>query len=191
MIDGISRNMLKIAIGSGNPSKIKGAKSAFCKAFPKSKIKFRPFAVPSKIPQQPVGFSTTLKGAINRAKAAYKKWPCADYSIGLESGLIRLGGRFFDMQICAMQDREGTISLGCSMGFPLPKSVEEKLFAKKGNKKVAKCTLGELMDSLSGQKNIGRKKGAIFFLSKGLMERWEMSRQAVLCAFVERKSPVQ
>ena len=195
MIGGVECAMrtIRISIGSDNPSKLKGAKKALHHAFPGARLQIRGFAVSSRVHEQPIGFEKTLKGAINRAKAAFKKWPSADYSIGLESGLIPLVGRFFDMQLCSLLDSAGRATSGCSMGFPLPKRVQEMVVGKKrksGRPVRPLLSLGDAVDSLSGKKNIGRKKGALYFLSRGLMERSQMTEHAVLCALVERRSPV-
>ncbi|MCL6088969.1 MAG: inosine/xanthosine triphosphatase, partial [Candidatus Marsarchaeota archaeon] len=97
------------------------------------------------------------------------------------------------LQLCAMLDSSGQATSGCSMGFPLPKKVQEMVVGKKrksGRPVRPLLSLGDAVDSLSGRKNIGRKKGALYFLSRGLMERSQMTEQAVLCALVERRSPV-
>lgn len=179
---------LRVAVGSANPSKLRGVRNALKQAFPNVRLSVRGFSVDSRVHEQPVGFSRTWQGAINRAKGAGKKWHSADYCIGLENGLLPMGGRHYDTQLCAMLDiATGRITSGCSMGFPLPEKVE-KLVVGPGRK--VRSSLGDAVDSLSGQKNIGRKKGALYFLSRGLMERSQMTEQAVLCALVERRSPV-
>ncbi|VVB56995.1 Phosphopantetheine adenylyltransferase [uncultured archaeon] len=186
---------LRVAVGSNNPSKLKGARSALRRAFPGLRLHLRGFAVSSGVHEQPVGFGKTSQGALNRAKSAARKWPQADYAIGLESGLIPFDGRFFDMQLCVLlSPADGRASTGCSMGFALPQKVQENVFGGSGTgaRHSARplLSLGDAVDSLSGQKNIGRRKGALYFLSRGLMERKEMTVQAVLCAMVERRSPV-
>lgn len=191
----MARPPLRIAIGSDNPSKLKGARKALHLAFPHARLQIRGLRAASGVHEQPVGFERTWKGALNRAGAAAKKWPRADYAIGLESGLIPLGGRYFDMQLCALLDDAGRATSGCSMGFPLPKKVEQMVVGKKrkaGRRGPVRPlrSLGDAVDFLSGQKNIGRRKGALYFLSRGLLERSQMTEQAVLCALVERRSPV-
>ena len=189
---------LRVAVGSSNPSKLKGVQAALRRAFPGVRLVVRGLPVSSGVHEQPVGFEKTWQGASNRARAASRRWPSADYSIGLESGLIPMGGRHYDIQFCAMfSPSDGRMTSGCSMGFPLPPKVEKMVLGAKrrGPGLPASflhpmCSLGDAIDSLSGEKNIGRKKGALHFLSRGLMERKEMTEQAVLCAFVERRSPV-
>ncbi len=195
VIDANGRRLipLRITLGSSNPSKLKGAQAACRRAFPGVRTQFRAFSVSSGVHEQPVGFELTWKGALNRARGAFKKWPKAEYAIGLESGLIPAGGRLFDFQLCALTDASGRVSSGCSMGFPLPKKVEEGIFGtngKRAGRMAIKQSLGQVVDKLSGQKDIGKKHGALYFLSRALLSRQEMTVQAVLCAMVERLSPV-
>ncbi len=208
--DGRRLHPLRIAVGSDNPSKIDGVRQAYARAFPNMRLEVRGFRVRSGVGEQPVGYALTSKGAQNRAKAARHAWPSCDYAVGLESGLIPFGSdaavRYFDIQFCCMEDGR-TCSFGCSMGFPLPKKIQEKMIKNQkssrplavrssaravrssGQPRVIR-SLGSVVDALASQKHVGRQKGAIHFLSRGLMERKEMTEQAVLCALVERRSPV-
>ena len=164
------------------------------RAFPNMRLELRGFRVKSGVGEQPLGHSTIELGAHNRAKAACNVWPACDYSIGLESGLLPFGGRYFDLQFACISDGSAD-TFGCSMGFPLPKNIAGKMIkTNKTKNKFSRfrvtCSLGSVIDKLSGEKNVGRGKGAISFLSRGLLERKEMTEQAVLCALVERRSPV-
>lgn len=46
--------------------------------------------------------------------------------------------------------------------------------------------MAQVFEELSGIRCIGRKKGAIGFLSRGITERRYMSEQAFLCAIIPR-----
>ena len=193
--DGRRLHPLRVAVGSDNPSKIEGVGAALRRAFPHLRLEVRGFKVRSGVGEQPAGYARTSLGAQNRAKAARRIWPSCDYSVGLESGLIPFGSessvRYFDIQFCCMEDAR-TASFGCSMGFPLPPKIQEKMIKKKSPSSSPRVirSLGSVVDALAGQKHVGRQKGAIHFLSRGLLERKEMTEQAVLCALVERRSPV-
>ena len=168
---------LVLGIGSKNRTKIDGARSALKRVFPKIKIRIVAVGADSKVPAQPFG-SQTIKGAINRAKEAYAKTSGADYGIGIESGLFRFEGKLFDIAFCALYDGE-EYTLGNSMGFALPHSIGKELV---GGKK----SMGRVVERLSGIAGIGSKKGAIHFLSGGLLHRREMNEQALMCAFIPR-----
>ena len=223
--EGRRRRPLRVAVGSDNPVKISGVKSAFAKAFPRMKLSVRGCKVSSGVHEQPVGFALTWKGAQNRALAACKLAKKAahirvagshhppllpDYCAGLESGLIPFGSRHFDIQFCALS-AGGITSAGCSMGFPIPQKVEDLVFGHArpfGHADSAalgvpglrairsllprhpSSSMGEVISALSKIHSIGRKGGAIAYLSGGLLHRRQMVEQAVLCAFVERRSPL-
>lgn len=189
--DGRRLQPMRVAVGSDNPSKIDGVRQAFVRAFPHMRLEVRGFKVRSGVGEQPVGYARTSLGAQNRAKAARHAWSSCDYAVGLESGLIPFESRFFDIQFGCIDDGK-TVSSGCSMGFPLPPKIQEKMIKRKSKSSPVRVigSLGSVVDKLAGQKHVGRQKGAIHFLSRGLMERKEMTEQAVLCALVERRSPV-
>lgn len=178
---------LRVAVGSDNPAKLAGARSAFMRAFPRLPLQIRGFKVDSGVHEQPLGFKQTWAGASRRAERAKKRWPNADYSLGLESGLIPFGSRHFDIQFCALSD--GTsISAGSSMGFPIPSKIDSLIFHT--GKPHLRKSMGAVISKLAKIKNIGRKGGAIAYLSRGLLTRAEMVEQAILCAFIERRSPM-
>lgn len=180
-LDGKRKRPLVFSLGTKNPVKIKGAKAAAKKAFGKIACKFIPHEIMNHAPEQPIGFAQVWKGARKRARLAFGKSKC-DYGVGLESGLIKFGSRFYDIQFCCLYDGYAE-SGGCSMGFPLP----EKII---GEIRKQKKPMGDVVSRISGIRNIGRKGGALAFLSRGLLHRRMMVEQAMLCALVERRSPV-
>lgn len=163
-----------IAIGTKNPSKIKGVGAICAKLFPK--FRMISVKVASKVSEQPFA-SETLNGAVNRALAAHRK-AGADYGVGLESGLFELYGRHFDFLWCAVFDGEN-VTLGCSMGFEVPKGIVRLIKSKQ-------IDLGKAFEEVTGIKGIGRDKGAINYLSCGVTERRYMAEQAFLCAMTPR-----
>jgi len=174
--EGIRKKPLILAVGSTNPTKLKGVERVARKIF--KNFKLRGIKVASKIPGQPFD-DDTLAGAIERAKVAKQKLK-ADYGIGLESGLFGYEGKYFNCQLCAVYDGE-TVTFGYSMAFEVPGELAEEI--RKSGK-----TMKEVFSRLSGISDIGKKKGALGYLSKGLAERSEMSEQAFICAMIPRMS---
>ncbi len=183
------------ALGSLNPSKKQGLEKAAKRLFRKFVIKA--MKAESEISEQPFD-EETVEGAVNRAKAAYTATD-ADFGIGFESGIFKMGeNNLHDIVICAIFDGE-KITLGNSMGFQMPSQAIQML--KKGgfqfpvpgfgtklqNPKQFK-DLGAVMAELSGIAEIGYKKGAIHYLSAGLLDRQMMNEQAFLCAMIPRIS---
>lgn len=175
IIDGNGKRLkpIKIVIGSKNPEKAKGARGAAEQLF-KQKVVVRVSPVPSGVSEQPFG-EETIRGATNRAKRAFKKG--GDYGIGFESGIFKFKGRFFDILWCAVCDEEG-ITLGSSMGFEVSKGIVKML--KKGK------TLSDVSFELFGIKDIGKKGGAISYLSNDMLQRRMMVKQAFMCAMIPR-----
>lgn len=181
------------ALGSKNPSKKDGLEKAAKKLFRNFQIKA--LRVKSAISEQPFG-EETVQGAINRAKSAYFA-TAADYGIGFESGIFQMGegnhhdiifrrqsdeicrSLHFDIAVCAIFDGE-TTTLGNSMGFQMPPRALKLLSGRKD--------LGSVMEELSGIEKIGYKKGAIHYLSAGILDRQMMNEQAFLCAMIPRIS---
>lgn len=162
------------AVGTTNPSKLSGVRAIAEKAVPRARVVG--VKVPSEIPAQPFG-KETISGAINRAVSAFRE-AGADYGVGLESGIFSFYGRSFDVQWCAIYDGENA-TLGFSMGFEVPPPVAERL--KRGKEDMA-----QVFEEITGIRGIGRKKGAIGYLSGGITERRYMSEQAFLCAIIPR-----
>jgi inosine/xanthosine triphosphatase len=168
---------IKIGIGSTNPSKVEGVKSAFGRySHDFSKPVFIPVDVKTAVGEQPSG-DQTIKGAMNRAKAALRD---NDMGIGIEAGLFknRLLRSTFDIQYCVILDRTGYVSSGHGMGFSYPPQVLKNV--NEGQ------TVGKSMSSVSGITDIGRKDGAIGYLSRGVVARAELTEQAVIAALLPR-----
>ncbi len=164
------------ALGTLNPSKKQGLEKAAKKLFRNFRVKA--LKVSSGISEQPFD-EETVQGAITRAKSAYYATN-ADFGIGFESGIFKMGeNNMHDIALCAIFDGE-TVSLGNSMGFQMPPAVFGLLKAHKD--------LGSVMEELSGISKIGYKKGAIHYLSAGLLDRQMMNEQAFLCAMIPRIS---
>lgn len=165
----------RIALGSANPNKIRGIRSAAGKIFGTRGFSLVGIDVETGVSEQPVG-KETLRGAMNRAKAVAKKANGCNYAVGLESGIFEVGGKYFDVQWCAVVHKNKT-HMGCSMGFEIPKKEVEKLLKHR-------ITLSELYYELTGDADIGKKEGVIGHLSGGILKRSMMSEQAFLCAMV-------
>lgn len=179
MIDDEGRRVkpVSIFIGSRNPEKEKGAREGAEKVFGKN-IEVRTVNVKSRVSEQPFG-EETIRGAINRAKCAFEKG--CDYGVGFESGIFKFKGKFFDILWCAICDEEG-ITLGNSMGFEISKGIVAEM--KRGK------TLSDVSYDIFGIRDIGKKKGAIYYLSRGKLERKSMGEQAFMCAMIPRMTRI-
>lgn len=82
--------------------------------------------VASGITDQPLDEEITITGAMNRARNALEIEPAGDYGVGLEAGLVEIGGLgYFLVCVCALLEKDGTIHLGISGKIPLPPEVSK------------------------------------------------------------------
>ncbi|MBO8179008.1 MAG: inosine/xanthosine triphosphatase [Archaeoglobus sp.] len=165
--------MIRVVVGSKNPTKIEGTKMAFKQYF--DEIEVVGVEVNTDVPPQPFN-SETIRGAIERAKKSYS--PKFDFSVGIEAGLFRFDytiSGYLDFQVAAVYDGE-KCTIGFGPGFEYPKSVVKEVMEGK--------EVGEVMERVSGIKNLGRKWGAVHYLSKGAISRTELSRISVTMALI-------
>ncbi|MBC7107654.1 MAG: inosine/xanthosine triphosphatase [Methanomassiliicoccales archaeon] len=161
-----------VKVGSDNPVKIRAVRSVMKKIY--SNVIISASKVENHVGEQPWG-EDTLKGAIERAKRAIED---ADFGVGIEAGVFEMKDGLFDVQYCAIIDKIGRITIGHGSGFKLPSCIEKDLRNGK--------TVGKIFEEISETRNIGRKQGAIHFLTKGLMTRQKLTEQCVLAAMVPR-----
>ena len=163
---------MRIAVGSLNPVKIRAAENVFRRVFGDATVDGKD--VESGVPSQPFGMDT-VQGAINRAKAAFSKE--YDYSVGIEAGLFEVQGFMLDLQYCAVYDGKW-LTLGCGSGFEYPPTVLTEVLAGK--------EVGEVMSRVAGVDDLGKKSGAIGFLSHGMLDRTTLTEQGVFMALIPR-----
>lgn len=173
-----------VAVGSTNPVKVNAVKKVFQEVLHEDIIAV-PVSVESGVGSQPVGLEATIKGAVNRAKNAIRVVNDAKFGVGIEAGLVKMPFTitgYVDVQFCAICDDKGTITIGAGPGFEYPPIVVKRVL-ERGEE------VGNIMDEISGVKNLGKKQGAIGFLSKNLMNRQRLTEIAVLMALVPRMNP--
>ena len=151
---------MKIAIGSTNPVKLRAARNALRKLYPRAE--FIALDVPSGVPGQPRGDKQTRRGAVNRARAA-RQATRADFGVGLEGGIVENEFGTMTCAWCAIVDRAGRVGVGGSTNMLLPDEVASRV--KRGDE------LGDAMDAFANIRGVKRKMGAIGVLTKGLSNR--------------------
>jgi inosine/xanthosine triphosphatase len=176
---GRRRKPLRVAVGTANRLKRDAVADAFARVFPGFKSTVRAFDVASGVPEQPMD-ADTAAGALLRAEAALGVWKNADYGVGVEAGLVRdpFLGRMLDVQYCAVIDRRGTASAGHGGGFYYPDAVTDKV--------LAGATVSHVLGPIAGDARIGSTTGAIGWLTRGAIERKELTVHGVLMALVPR-----
>jgi inosine/xanthosine triphosphatase len=167
---------MRINVGTRNQLKVAAARAAFAAVFPESKIEAHRIAVASTVPSQPFD-EQVVGGAMARARAALLD---ADYGVGIEAGLVSFPGckHPLSVQFCAIVDREGEMSVGHGPGYALHERVLARL--------KAGSTLNREMSDISGIDEIKEKMGTIGYLSSGLVDRFTITREAVVMALIPR-----
>ena len=163
---------LKIALGSTNPVKISAARKVFGDLYG-TQIEIHPLEVGEGLPPQPFN-SEVLLGAILRAKRALRALPDADFGVGMEGGVVELWGRAFILGFAAVADRSGRLGVGSSGWFECPPGVHRELISGR--------VLGEVMEELTGVKEIGKKEGAAGILTCGRVTREELFKHGLFLA---------
>jgi inosine/xanthosine triphosphatase len=174
--------VMKVCVGSANPSKIKGVEAGFREMLG-CDVDVVSARVDSGVPPQPIGFETIVRGARNRALNAMKAVSGCDYGVGVEAGIFSLDGVVMDVQAAVIVDSLGRESVGFSPSFPLPRDFGEKLL--KGEARE----LEVLVDGYYGTKDIGEKGGFIRLLTRDVVLREDLTRLAVIMALVPWVNP--
>ena len=151
----------RIAVGSKNPVKVAAARAVLTRLAPE--ITVESVAVPSGVPDQPFGDEETIRGAIERARAAREQLG-ADFGIGLEGGVVEMAdGTMRTCAWAAVVSRNGRHGVGGSLAMPLPDCVATMI---RGG-----TELGHAMDKLTGQPKTKHGAGAVGILTAGLVDR--------------------
>lgn len=151
----------RVAVGSTNPVKLAAARAVLHRLVPGMQVEA--IAVPSGVPDQPFGDDETIRGAVERARAA-RELLDADFGVGLEGGVVEMpDGTMRTCAWAAVVSRNGRHGVGGSLAMPLPDSVATLI---RGG-----AELGHAMDALTGQTNTKHKGGAVGILTAGLVDR--------------------
>jgi len=170
---------MNINVGSKNRAKVEAVEEIL-KEYPHlADTHVKAIGTESGVANQPLSLDETMQGAMNRAKGA---WNDCDYSIGLESGLMRVPASktgYMDVCVCAIYDgREFHFGLSSAWEFP--------------DKRILDSMLGEGLDmsqainkfGLTKNPGIGSEEGAIGILTKGRLDRKEYTKQALRTALI-------
>lgn len=164
---------IHIVVASKNPVKINATLQAFKAVFPHHKINHQTVTVPSNVPAQPMTDDQTRRGAVNRAQNAAHKHPQADYWVGLEGGIDRLGDTYYSFAWAAVKHRHH-IELSRTATFSLPTRVSKLI--DQG------IELGFAMDQAYRLINSKHQQGAIGYFTHNLISRTDLYVPALTIA---------
>ena len=164
--------MIQVAVGSRNPVKL----AAVCAGLGDllGPVDVVGADAASGVPAQPMGDEETIRGAVNRARAALEAWPHASKSVGLAGGVVTIGGAMYCCAWCAVLDRAGRQGLASTGRCELPPRVAELI---RGG-----MELGEADDLVFGRRNSKQGDGAVGLLTRGRIDRASFYAPAVTMA---------
>ena len=165
---------MKVLIGTNNPGKIEGAKQAFEKFY--KNVNIVGISVSSRVSNEPVNKEIYV-GASNRVnnliKYAKENNVDADFFIGVESGITNLLGKWCIIQIAVIKNKNGEESFGSSSAFPVPDRYVDDIITS---------DLGIVMNKIFNENGKKNTKGAISYLTKEVITRYDLTREALIMA---------
>lgn len=166
---------MRVIVASTNPVKIESARRGIAALY--GEVEARGIEVASGVSAQPFGTEETLRGAINRARAARAADPDADFAVGIEGGLETLDGDFLAMAWVVIIDRAGKTGKARSGSFVLPQEVT-RLIRDEG------IELGDADDRVFGKSDSKRKNGSVGLLTGDVITRADFYTPAVTLALI-------
>ena len=168
---------MRVLIGTNNKGKVEGAKQAFEKFY--DDVEIVGVSVSSGVGDEPVN-DEIYEGARNRVnnlvKYAEENNIDSDFYIGIESGITNKLGKWCIIQIAVIRDKNGYESFGTGPAFPVPnKYVDE----------IINTDLGIVMDKIFKGNGLKNEKGGIAHLTKGVITRYDLTREAFIMALTE------
>lgn len=164
---------MKVAVGSLNPVKIECVKQAFEALWPAKQWQVEGVEVNSGVSDQPMSIPESIKGARQRARTAIKELD-ADYGVGLEGGLHKEDGTWFDYGWVVIVDKDGTEGSGSTIHMEVPpkvmKLIEDGL------------ELGHANDEVFGRSNSKQAEGHFGLMTNNVITRTHGYRDAVVTA---------
>lgn len=171
---------VKIAVGSTNPVKIKATKDAFRTLWPNKKWKVECVKVPSGISDQPMSDEESIKGATTRAKKALKALK-ADFGVGLEGGLQKIGSKWFDCGWAVVVSKDGKVGIASTVRIETPTKLMKLI--KKG------IELGVANDLYFKKENSKQGQGHFGLMTNGTITRAQGYRDGLIMALTRFLHP--
>ena len=137
--------------------------------------------VNSGVAEQPKSINETIRGAMNRAKAAFSSCKDCNYGFGLEDGLMEVANTktdYMNVGACAIYDGKN-FHIGLSSAYEYPHEVT-RLVVEEGldiNQAFFKA-------GLTKNPKIGNAEGAVSILTHGRVNRKEYAKQSIVMALI-------
>jgi inosine/xanthosine triphosphatase len=174
---------MKIYVGSLNPAKVDAVRETMADHPAFALCEVVGFEASSDVSDQPKSLEETVRGAMNRAKAA---WQEGGIAFGLESGLMEVPyTRTGHMDICVCAIFDGAdYHHGISSAWECPPDVTKMMLEDGMNMNDAFYKSGRTNDP-----KIGSSVGAVGLLTEGRVDRKAYTKQAIHMAMIHVKKP--
>eukprot|EP00760_Papus_ankaliazontas_P032568 PhM_4_TR5895/c0_g2_i1/m.67467 len=166
---------MKWVVGSKNKAKVASVEAVAHKCFPNDTHEVISVDVPSGVAAQPMDLEVTISGARNRAKGALELVQDADFAVGLEGGIERIGTRFFECGWMVVVDRNGREGVGSAARYELSEVLMRPILDE--GKELA-----QVMDAVTGESDVRSNWGAMGVLTAGHLPRAEAYSQGLIFA---------
>ena len=173
--------MKTVVVGSTNPVKLATTKEAFEKVYPDETFTFVAHKAVSGVSEQPMGDEETRTGARNRCADCRTAEPEADFWVGLEGGLLKLGNEYWVMAWICIEGKDGTVGYGKSSSFLLPP--EACRLIDQG------IEVDDAADMMFDEQNSKQKFGMVGLLTDNRVTRTDQYRDAVVYALIPFVKP--
>ncbi len=115
----------------------------------------------------------SIRGSTNRAKRAMKKVK-ADYGVGIEGGMQKIGDEWFTSGWAVIVDKDGVIGRGSSISMSVPPKLLEII--------LSGIEMGHANDMVFKKKNSKHTNGHFGLMTDDAITRTRAYQDAVLCA---------
>ncbi len=170
---------MKIIVGTQNKAKIDAVKEILRDYPHLAEAEVIGANVESGVSNQPLSLDETTTGAMNRAMRAFTD---CDYSIGIESGLMRVAAAksgYLDICACIVYDGMNH-HLGISSAWEFPDTRIFDMLTKEG----MEMTDAIKKIGLTEKENISSEEGAVGIVTQGRVDRKEYTKQGLRMALV-------
>ena len=164
---------MKVAVGSQNPVKIEAAHLAFAALWPDEQWEISGATVESGVSAQPMSDEESIEGARNRAHAA-RDVLGADYGVGLEGGLQKIGDHYFDCGWAVVVNCAGVEGIGSTVKIMTPPKIMTLIYSG--------LELGHANDQVFGAVNSKQAEGHFGLMTNNIITRTQGYRDGLIVA---------
>ena len=172
---------MKIVLGSQNVPKRGAVVRSFSQAFPGKQCDVTCVSTDSGVAPHPITATEALQGAINRAHDAKRQLPDAEYYVGIEGGLLRVGDRAWEIGWVAICNQAGNIATGLSAGIEIKGRILEAI--------IDGQELTDVLRDLYGMSEVGNSNGFYGLATGDCVTRHQAYEQGIHFALSQYTHP--